>query len=81
MSFNKFKNIDFNSIEFWMVPAVEVLTNWLSEVRFGNITEMFNHAFFEFTLGLAHIQHIAVSAFQAVYQITAAACEIFAALV
>ena len=73
MFFNEFKDVNLNCIKLGMTWCVEMFTKGLTSIRFGNITEMFRKAFFQFSLGLTHIQFITVCAFQAVDEIATVA--------
>ena len=78
MSTNKFQGIDFNCIQFRMAWKVEVFTNGLCEVRFGNIAEMLYKSFLQLSLGLAYIEELAMCALEAVNKVTAMASEVLA---
>ena len=63
-----------------MVRLVEMYSQRLTEVRFGDVTKMLNHTLFEFSLGLAHIKKVTVGASDAVNKVTAVTSNINAAL-
>ena len=56
-----------------------MFTKWLRSIRFGNVTEMFHKAFFQFPLGLPYIKFVAMLASEAVDEVAAVAGEIAAA--
>ena len=80
MPFDKFKDINFNCIKLGVAWCVEMLTQWLRSIRFGNVTEVFTKAFFQFSLGLTHVEFVAMCASQTVDEIAAVAGEFAAAL-